>query len=204
MIKEGSAYKLDLYQCPSDRGYPEDNQFDMIDDTPDAQGNRPCYDTIGNSYRGSLATLGAGASWMLSRSVWGHKFSSLRDTSQLVLLGEPMFFNMIRKDDGSSGGNQGFFDPVFITGWHGQAYVDNILFVDGSARPTRAAPSGPIAADVVDQLNVVDANWTLRGTSFKIDSAPTPGAIFRGNPNAGANAGKWPYAGARKLLPTSN
>jgi type II secretory pathway pseudopilin PulG len=184
------ADNLPLYHCPSDTGYPE--HPDVDDAPPTAQGI-PCYDTLGTSYRASFAMLSAGYSWALSRGPWGHRISTLRDTARLVLLGEPTFFNMIGRDDGSGQSP----DPVLVTGWHKRILIDNLAYVDGSARSTRADRMHTFDSDTADKMNIVNPSWLARANTWQIDCYPVPGAKIFGPVPGGT---QWPYAGAQNNL----
>jgi hypothetical protein len=127
--------QLEWFHCPSARGYPAPPD---IDDSPLENAERPCYDTLGNSYRASLSMLtliagDGGNQGHFSTGPWGHRASTLRSTSRLALVGEPTFFNMIGRDDLPDP------DPVLVTGWHRRFMTDNLLFCDGAARPARAS-----------------------------------------------------------------
>ena len=174
-LKTGPAYDLPLYQCPSDNGYPDHVD---IDDAPRANALRPMYDTVGNSYRGSLFGFHTrGRAFAIGP--WGHRMSTMMDPGRLILMGEPTFFNMIGRD---SGGNTE--DPVIVTGWHKKRMVDNLIFADGSARPTNARGKEQVSRELARRMGIAGGNWELvsRGPSWRFDLYPTPGAYIRGPP----------------------
>ena len=201
---------LKLYRCPSDRGYP---YHEDIDDSPIENADRPCYDTLGSSYRASLycmlpprrsAYIGA-----FAIGPWGHMLSTIPNASQVAVFGEPTFFNMIGMDNGVVNP-----DPVIAMGWHGKMMVDNLVFCDGSARPTRAAGHEAVDEQIARAKMEVGNNWDLisRGPGWRFDLWPTPGArIWAHNPddkfwNPGYTAlpferwKTWPFYGAQDNL----
>lgn len=194
--------RLELFHCPSDRGYPTHPD---IDDAPVESAEQPCYDTLGNSYRASLAMItlisgDARSAGHFSRGPWGHRLSSLRSTSTLILAGEPTFFNMIGRD------NLPDPDPVLVTGWHKQFMVDNLLFCDGSARPMRASAQYEFAPDAAANMNLYDAGLLTRGRGWQLDDYPVPGARLWGD-NALWRAAfgsdydtKWPFANRQEYM----
>jgi prepilin-type N-terminal cleavage/methylation domain-containing protein len=188
--------QLEWFHCPSDRGYP---QHPDIDDSPLANAERPCYDTLGNSYRASLAEItltgGDGQSQgHFGNGPWGHRLSTLRSTSSLVLVGEPTFFNMIGRDSGPVP------DPVLVTGWHRRMMVDNLLYCDGSAHPTRASARYGFGPDAAATMNLYNPGYLSRGPGWQLDDYPVPGArLWGSNDEWRANFGpgydtQWPFA----------
>jgi prepilin-type N-terminal cleavage/methylation domain-containing protein len=168
--------QLEWFHCPSDRGYP---QHPDIDDSPLDNAERPCYDTLGNSYRASLAEItiiggDASSQGHFANGPWGHRLTTLRSTSALVLVGEPTFFNMIGRDSFPDP------DPVLVTGWHGQYMVDNLLYCDGSARPTRASARYDFGPDAAT-MNLYDPGYLSRGEGWQLDDYPVPGARLWGS-----------------------
>ena len=195
-VHEFERLSLEWYHCPSDRGYPYHVD---IDDSPLPNAERPCYDTLGNSYRASLSMIaladGQGESQgHFSTGPWGHRLSTLRSLSRLALVGEPLFFNMIGRDDLPDP------DPVLVHGWHKRFMTDNLLFCDGSARPTRAVRRHKFDPATAVQMGVYDAGWLSRGDTWQLDDYPTPGARLWGSPELWrARYGedydsKWPFA----------
>jgi prepilin-type N-terminal cleavage/methylation domain-containing protein len=196
--------QLEWYHCPSDRGYP---LHPDIDDSPIANADRPCYDTLGNSYRASLAMVtvfdGSNASLgHLSYGPWGHQLSSLKNTSRLVLAGEPSFFNMIGRDDV----NLPARDAVLVTGWHKRLMEDNLVFCDGSAAPTRASMLDKFDAGTLAAMNVFDPALLARGRRWQLDCYPVAGArlwgdseVWRGAYGADYDT-KWPFTGRQENM----
>ena len=187
-LKTGPGYDLPIYHCPSDVGYPDHPD---IDDSPRANALRSCYDTLGNSYRGSLYGY-HNANTAFALGPWGHRMSTLHAPARLILMGEPTFFNMIGRD---SGGNT---DEVVVNGWHKRKLIDNLIFADGSARPTRATrhASEGVNQTLGGMMGLTGNNITLisRGPTWTFDTYPTPGAFIRGSlpPATGNPPAEWP------------
>jgi len=92
--------------------------------------------------------------------------------------------------------------------------LDNLVFCDGSARPTRAAGHETVDETVARMRMEVGNNWDLisRGPGWRFDLWPTPGArIWAHDPNdllwnppytAQPNQRwrTWPFAGAQDNL----
>ncbi len=208
-VMDSDERRMPLYECPSDQGYPA---VADIDDSPVENARRRCYDTIGNSYRASLFGLfslpGEGYNGAFSVGPWGHRLSTIVDPSYVAAFGEPTFFNMIGLDNG-----QAFPDPVIATGWHKKFMVDNLVYCDGSARPTRATGHEAIHAEIASEGMDVGPNWDLlsRGPAWRFDLWPTHGARIwsedptdtRWNPPWDAHeerAKYWPFLKAQDNL----
>lgn len=166
-----------VFACPSDTGYPNSP---LIDDSPSQNAERPCIDSLGNSYRASLYGVfpeaGKPYDGAFAIGPWGHRLSTIPDASRTVVFGEPTFFNMVGTDNGAVA----FATEVVTRGWHGQQMKDNLSFADGSAHVTLAR--GYEVVDIktaVTEMNV-GANWDLisRGGSWRFDLWPTPGAFI--------------------------
>ncbi len=192
-VEAADRKKLDWFACPSDTGYPDDL---AVDDAPLANVERSCTRTLGNSYRASLLMYGlAGAAASpsnghFSAGPWGTRISSLVDTARLVLLGEPSWFNMIGKDSGSPGLRQ---EEDFF-GWHKRKLVDNLLFVDGSARSTKATGELDIEGSTLDQMKVYGRSLARYG-DVRLDTYPVGGARIWGNWTSiiQSAGGRWPF-----------
>lgn len=200
---------MKVFQCPSDAGYPLSTE---IDDSPYENAERPCFDTLGSSYRASLygifppnfeAYTGA-----FAIGPWGHRLSTIDSASEVVAFGEPTFFNMIGLDNGVVNP-----DPVIATGWHKRFMVDNLVFCDGSAEPAKARGHEAVAEDVAREQMDLGDNWGLisRGPGWRFDLWPTPGArIWAHDPTDqnwsapyaayGDRAKSWPFKGAQDNL----
>ncbi|MCG3125603.1 MAG: hypothetical protein CHACPFDD_00428 [Phycisphaerae bacterium] len=183
--------KLELYHCPSDRGYPTSN---LIDDAPRDIFEKPCYDVIGNSYRGSKYGLYGGSGQCFALGPYGHRMSTLLDTGRLILIGEPTFFNMIGLDDGQTNP-----DPVVVFGWHKRQMTDNLLYVDGSARSTLATGHFTVDAATANEMNA-NRGYVSRGPSWRFDTYPTPGARVWGAPPGAGQQKRWPFTGYQDNL----
>jgi len=197
---EDNAYNLNAFRCPSDRGYPTVGiQNQVIDDFPYQSFEKPCYNVVGNSYRGSLAQFIQGSQTAANRfsvGIWGQRADGIANPSQMVWGGDPMFFNMIGTDSG------GGWDEVLAYGWHEQFFTENLLYADSSARATRAVPNNdpawmPAAGDL--DLWGVDPGAAIaltRGPGWRLDAYPTPGVKFGDYGVPGPPAGgKWPWRG---------
>jgi hypothetical protein len=171
------------FRCPSDIGYPDDNR---VDDAPQANAGRSCYDTLGNSYRVYLggsyqSSGGADYTGALSSGAWGQRLSDLTNTDELVLAADPLFLVMP---------GFGQYSRTAPIGWHGATMSDNVLYVDGSARLTAAVPLTPAPLDP----NVPTSWVPLRGPGYRFDVYPNPGARIWGDWSGMAGWG-WPFAG---------
>ncbi len=200
-INAADQRALEWFRCPSDRGYPD---HELIDDSPRANAERPCYNTLGNSYRASMASFtrhGGGIAYgHFSHGPWGHRYSTLPALGQLVLAGEPTFFNMIGQDL-SSGEPP---PPVIVRGWHNREMRDNLLFCDGSARTAQASRRFEFDAAALDAMNVYSGGgvnrhmFFVRGPGWRLDHYPVPGAVIFGYWEAEKASGKWPFANAQE------
>lgn len=191
--------KIEMFHCPSDVGYARSTLTAPIDDAPAANANRPCYDSLGNSYRGSLYCLmnqsGNGESFAIGP--WGHRLSTILSAARTIQFGEPTFFNMIGLD---SGGNDR--DPILLTGWHKKPMTDNLIFCDGSARSTRADKILHVDDASGTQMNAI-AGYISRGPTWSLDVFPTPGARIWGTsliPSGPPQSDQWPFLGYQTNL----
>ncbi len=194
-IDRSDQDNMPMYRCPSDTGYVDHPD---MDDGPKSMHGIPLYDSIGNSYRGSLYGFHRRDS-TFTMGPWAHRVSTLVNTARLILFGEPNFFNMIGKDDGNQNP-----DAVLVTGWHKKPMVDNLGFTDGSARSTRADGHGNMDAETARKMRAV-GGLISRGPKWQIDCYPTPGArLFGSMPEQGlgswyrGNEDKWPFAGYQR------
>ncbi len=208
---DSDAKAMKLYQCPSDQGYPQSH---LIDDSPYANADRPCYDTLGNSYRASLYGFFGSPEDALSYSgafavgLWGHRLDTVQNPGWVIAFGEPRFFNMIGMDNGVPDPNE-----VAATGWHDLFMQDNAAYADGSARVTQAAGHETLTEEFGRTEMAVGPNWDLlsRGPNWRFDLWPTPGArIWAADPDDefwnppfsawGERAQHWPFLGAQDNL----
>ena len=188
------VFDVPAFHCPQDVGYPDDP---YVDDAPIFNAERPCYTTLGNSYRANMngtysATAGGAYTGAFSHGPWGHKRSDLVNTSRVVLIGEPIFFG-----------------PLGWLGWHGEVDSDNVLYVDGSAHLTLWTTPSPISPDPRLPLHPAFVYQSSRADQFQFDCYPTPGAfIWAAAPHIrtlltmGGPGGEieWPYAGYKENL----
>ncbi len=202
----GDTRAVEWFHCPSDEGYPDHPE---IDDSPPWNARRPCYDTLGNSYRASLACLPLGTKngpiyGNFSTGPWGHRASTIPDASKVVLVGEPAFFNMIGRDDDAPP----LPDPVLVTGWHRKPMLENLLFCDGSARYTKAEKQVGLDPNGLSDMNIFQGagltynDMIIRGTTWRLDVYPTGGAIIFGDWSAYTltASDKWPWRGVQDNL----
>jgi len=214
------AKVAELYHCPSDVGYPEmDPDLDLIHDCPRRQRGIPCYDLTGNSYRtnpaGYFSYNSSQALMYFTVGAQAHAVETLPDPSKLMLYCEPIFYNMTYALD------QMQYDPSLspLLGWHKRVMEDNVSFVDGSARLTRAAGLHVFGDDLLEDMNYVDLyggndqRWFLRrGEGWRTDCYPTPGAwipilntdgtIWASSPPPpAAYSWGWPFKAYRTLKP---
>lgn len=173
---------MKLYECPSDKGFP----IDYLQDAPPQCAGVPCYPMLGNSYRINYAGfIEAGDTnykpWFFTVSPWGHRLSSLINTSRTVQYCEPMFYNFSRQEVGG-------WDPLSLTvrGWHKQVMTDNVACVDGSARSCkvdRLSPISPGAPEYKDMHMTTNVPWYYvmrHGGNWQTTlSYPTVGAFIR-------------------------
>jgi prepilin-type N-terminal cleavage/methylation domain-containing protein len=194
------------FHCPGDKGYPDSPW--IIDEATTGSFEIPCYDFLGNSYRlnscGVVSASGPSynGGWVVSP--WGHTLSSLSDVGKLVLFSEGLFYNMTVPRQNRNP------DLLPLVGWHKATMADNVVYVDGSARTTRAEQLA-----VWDRATLQDMNYDTgfdydyflrRGRTWRTDCYPTPAAAMAirrtngtwslPNPiNWGADMSKWPWLG---------
>lgn len=189
---------VEVFHCPSDVGYPDLDQDVVINDAPRDNALRPMYETVGNSYRGSLAQLLPGLNIHVpaerfSFGIWGQRLDVLQNTSRTVWGGDPLFFNLIGSDFENA------VPEVLRHGWHRDYMTDNELFVDGSARPIRAVPKddpkwGPAPGNLAAWgIHPLYARFITRGPGWKIDCHPTPGVKFGDFDMSGLDRSSWPF-----------
>jgi prepilin-type N-terminal cleavage/methylation domain-containing protein len=174
--KLGSAYDLPLFECPSDAGY-YDAPPNVIDDSPRANAERRCYDTLGNSYRASMAGAHTG-SWKpyITWGPWGAQISKLSNTSRMILAGEPTFFNMI----GLNGASGVEIDPIWLIGWHKRFLTDNLIFVDGHAEATFVGDRLRMDNATMQAADICLGEYTSRGPTWQLDCYPAKARLLRG------------------------
>ena len=174
-LGEGNYKDLPWYQCPSDTGYPDSP---WVQDAPRWIHGLPCYDILGNSYRINVAGLiyvGSGAG-QFSVGALGHRASSLPNTSRLAMYSEPMFYNFSRQNPAVNP------DLLPIRGWHRKVMTDNVMFADGSARPTTVNELADFDRETLAKMGFTPNfqwQWFLRrGTTWQTDCYPTGGAYI--------------------------
>lgn len=193
-VGNADAQELAWFQCPSDTGYPDSAD---IDDSPPQNAERPCYDTLGNSYRASMAcyifaTQHGPNNGNFAIGPWGHRASTLVDTGRLVLFGEPTFFNMIGRDD-----EAGIVDVVSVYGWHKRKLMDNVGFCDGSARSTKVEKQLEVDWMRMGLSSADDGSLFHRGTTYRLDTYPVGGAVIWGDWGGYLGTNHWPWKGAQ-------
>lgn len=185
-VYRGDDGGLRVYQCPSDQGFPENS---ALQDAPDEAARIPCYEMLGNSYRvnyaGFLWPSGGHSNGFFSCSPWGHKMSSLINTSRTAMYCEPMFYNFSRQE--VSGWDP---DHIRVAGWHRQIMTDNVGMADGSGRSIKVDRLAVIDSDLATQMNMtknVPAWYVMRhGKTWQTtNSHPVVGAFVRVKNSAG-------------------
>ncbi len=192
-VSKGDKKKLEWFRCPSDTGYP-DNPF--IDDAPSANAERPMYQTVGSSYRASLASFGSTVNSQyggaFAMGPWGARISTIKEGSRVVWCGEPRWFNMIGTDESAVQA-----DEVSVFGWHKRKLQDQLLFIDGSARSVKAEKETVFAESSWPQLNVYNNNTGLiqRHGDVQLSIYPAGGNRIWGDWSSTIQmaAGRWPF-----------
>lgn len=181
---------LEAFHCPADTGYPA---FDPADwggsgnmDSPPQMAGIPCWDFLGNSYRGNtlgftLTYWGTSPKWkaMFDSGPKGHAVSLIENPSRITLYCDPIFHTVARQLSGSLPLPP--IDP--ITGWHGQLMADNVAYCDGSARMTEIGELYEWDLEELDEIGLGDdygpRYFLCRGPTWQMDSYPAPGALIR-------------------------
>ncbi|MFQ5806978.1 MAG: type II secretion system protein [Phycisphaerae bacterium] len=185
-----------VFECPADVGYP-DVPEGVMDDAPEENAGNRMFDTVGSSYRGSLANFGSpGGAKAFSIGIWGQRLDRLTNTSELLWGGDPLFYGFIGTDSG------GGWPEVKKQGWHGEIMVSNELFADAHAAPTQAVSDDdltwkPSGADIeIWGIDPALADNMHRGPGWQIYSYPTPGVAISGyTPLPSAPMHLWPWKG---------
>jgi len=193
---------LDVFHCPADVGYPS---IPVEDDSPRWNANRPCWSTLGNSYRANMCSIvlgmsGTSSSGAYALGPWGHARSTLSNPSRLVLAADPLFYSQVDPYPSAP-------DAVY-RGWHNSWRKENALFCDGSARATstEGAVVGPgrrpLSSDGLGlDLPPIESgleNTLEAGPTWQVDGYPTPGAVIFGDWHLkleGEDAQYWPWLG---------
>ena len=84
---------LPAFRCPRDVGFPSITLAggeQLIDDSPEANADRPCYDTLGTSYRPNLAGYFGGA-YHFTYGPAGHKRSDLATPERVIFGGDAVW-----------------------------------------------------------------------------------------------------------------
>ncbi len=212
-ISDSDFKKNPWFACPSDTGFPTWSPAPpapySIRGVPPQGYEAPLYDIVGNSYRTNLGgivwtTGGSGYMGGFSSSAYGHRMSTLQNTSRLLLVSDALVYEMNPISVATEP------VPKPLIGWHKQRLKDNALFADGSARFLTVTDAGPFAQATLNAMGVgtnpQNVNFLRRGRTYQIDTFPTPGALISlragGTPVPGTaswsatygDATKWPYA----------
>lgn len=182
-------FKAPVYECPSDVGYPNNP---LIDDISGQARRKKLYDINGNSYRGSFfsRSVGGGSGRpAITFGPGGHRLSQLTETARTMLIGEPLFFNMI----GQNGNVDNPALSVNLYGWHKRINTDNLIFVDGSARSTLAGrfnnmDPATATASASDSITAESLRFMARGEQWRLDVFPVPAAALTRAPGAGGDS----------------
>lgn len=212
---------FELFKCPSDSGYPDSEWVAENLDQPNRNSaERECFEMLGNSYRINVAgvVFASEPPTALCRGnftvgSWGHRASSLTNTSRLVLYSEPLFYNMSRPDFNRDG------SLWALRGWHRRKMTDNVAYVDGSARATHVDTMPKFDEETLAEMNVAPGfrsyssggytpdYFLRRGLTWQTDAYPTPGALIRMHNTAGqdvtpsmqgyfqSDLSAWPFTG---------
>ena len=201
-VAEDEPMDLKLYHCPEDRGYPAQS---ATDDSPPANAGRPCYDTLGNSYRGNMLGLYGKRGEAFAVGPWGHRGSAIENPMRTVLYADPLFIRATTRD------GEGRFPTGAFTGWHRRRGADNVTFCDGSARMTKIEQLAQFDAATLKGMDVSRKNGELlvRGRTFQMDMYPIPAARIWGKwedlTDFGAyNRAQWPFAQLQDNLKVSD
>lgn len=209
-VEDSDSKNMKLYQCPSDQGWPS-NPF-IFDAPHEAIADVPCYDLLGNSYRFNFSGVfwpdGQGSQAELSVGPYGHRMSTLENTSRFTAFMEPLFYSMTIRAVGRD-----IPDALRIRGWHGGILKSNVSFVDGSARYTKVGDLNDWDAETLDKMHfrggTFGAKSFLRsGKTWQMQCYPTPGAFVpkfnsSGQParRYGVGFGRgWPWDGAQNNM----
>ena len=116
---------------------------------------------------------------------------------------EPMWYNFSRQNPAVNP------DLLPVRGWHNVIMTDNVAFADGSARSTKIDENIDWDSETTQAMrlsNAVPVSWVLRrGTTWRTDCYPTPGAFIKVRDGSGGwvvsllpGAGSgWPLTGAQ-------
>lgn len=211
-VENSDSKNMKLYRCPSDQGYPN-NPF--VYDAPFRNvADIPCYDMLGNSYRFNFAGVffpaGNGSNAEFTVGPYGHRMSTLENTSRFTAFMEPLFYSMtIQAAVG------GIPDELLLRGWHGGVLSSNVSFVDGSARYTKVGDLVNWEPETLRKMNYTrqsGAKTFLRsGDTWQMHCYPTPGAfvpkfnLSSGQPvvsyrDALRNRSGWPWDGGQNNM----
>lgn len=175
------SLNMPLYRCPSDSGPPH-SPFIRDVWSPTCNGI-PYYDFFGNSYRtnpsGVFYVAGQGKAGAVSSGSFGHRISTLQNTSRLTSIMEPSFYSMVLQAAIDS-----LPPELLIRGWHKKVMLSNVGFVDGSARTARAMDLDRFTVPICramgfDTLTFRPADWPAflrRGQGWQMDCYPVPAA----------------------------
>jgi prepilin-type N-terminal cleavage/methylation domain-containing protein len=191
---QGDYFKMPLYECPSDVGYPqiEDGGAWTSSDPgdwdfpPESAGLR-LYDIAGNSYRtntcGVFWKQGSTSRGSLSTGPKGHSPADISAPARTTLFCEPLFYWWSRQE--LDPGDDLDVGKMQIRGWHRRAMSDNVLYCDGSGRLTKVD-----RLEDWDQQTLEDMNFAAdyindpyaflrRGRTWQTDCYPSPGALTK-------------------------
>ena len=194
-------FNLPVFECPSDVGYPD---HPLIDDVGDTAKRTRLYDGTGNSYRGSFYSY-VSTTTAFTMGPAAHRAGSIPAPGDTVMLGEPLFYNMIGQN-----GDAALADvPIPLYGWHKRLETDNVMFADYSARSQRAgkllSPDPAMAAQSNGVLNEQGISLIRRGVGYRLDVFPTGGAVLKRAANdqipyAPVPRDRWPNSNAQNLM----
>ncbi len=197
----------DVFHCPADLGLPAYQIEDLADlEVPLETEGMSCFSYLGNSYR----ITGLGLNWVagaaiqearLSTAPAVHSAWAIEHPTATVLYCEPIFSWTARL---LSEGHD-----VSAAGWHGAVNAGNVAYCDGSARHTPVGELYQFGEEELEEMNFspdYSDNWQVflrRGTGWRQDVYPTPGAVTRiflndlplWDPEELAGLTGWPFDG---------
>jgi len=178
---------LELFRCPSDRGFPENEKW-IRPDYISGAGNtvvrddvyeKPFFDWLGNSYRFNFC--GAYVPPMqgqMTTSTFGARYGKYeKSVSRIVLFSEPLFYLMTVPALNLNP------DLAPLLGTHRVLMTDNVVYVDGSSRATKVGLLAQFSQQVLNGMDFgspLPYDYVLRrGTTWQMDSYPVPAALIR-------------------------
>ena len=192
MLKGITAFddprSFDLYNCPSDNGFPSNDKWipsDQLTGNPALSAavyDQRLFDLLGNSYRyntiGLIQVGGQTVNGSFTSSVMGSKFDRIdKGSSRIVMFSEPLFYMMTVPIAN--------LDPSLapLRGTHKVLMTENVPYADGSGRSTRVGQLARFDQNLLSQMGyggpAAYDSFLRRGTTWQTDAYPTPGSVIR-------------------------